>query len=354
MDNDLRRVFDQTRPSPAQKEAMLGRLLTLERKVKPMKKLNKLTVVGIAAALMVIACAAAVVTGIDQRLLDYFGAGPEQEELISPYAVPVDITMKDSGGTLKVRQVLVDRYTVMMLLDFTAPDGVDLSNADSFAWWDKWSWSINHCDFLDSNGAEMELGVVTCEWICLNKDTEKRCVTFLYCGYSAKGGVNEAHSVRFFASSLLDKNGRSLISGNWSCVIPVPGDSGWEATVDEVYWTEGVEERITKVYLSPMTFHVTLERDVPLDGEMDGWSFGSGPDLGHFAWLQENIILTDKNGGPVVLTNKNCRGNPQKTTFTFGLEEIIDPARFQGGTLIIMGHEISLDGLTVVGAIDFK
>ena len=60
MDNDLRRVFDQTRPSPAQKEAMLGRLLTLERKVKPMKKLNKLTVVGIAAALMVIACAAAV------------------------------------------------------------------------------------------------------------------------------------------------------------------------------------------------------------------------------------------------------------------------------------------------------
>ena len=70
MDENLRRVFDRTRPSPEQKEAMLSRLLEPERKVVPMKKLKKLTVIGIAAALMVISCAAAVVTGIDQRLLD--------------------------------------------------------------------------------------------------------------------------------------------------------------------------------------------------------------------------------------------------------------------------------------------
>ena len=102
MDENLRRVFDQTRPSPEQKETMLRRLLEPERKGKPMRKLKKLTVVAIAAALMVISCAAAVVTGIDQRLLDYFGAGPEQAELLAPGAVPVDVAVEDNGAALRV------------------------------------------------------------------------------------------------------------------------------------------------------------------------------------------------------------------------------------------------------------
>ena len=59
MDENLRRVFDQARPSPEQKEAMLRRLLEPERKGKPMKKLKKLTVFAVAAALMAISAAAA-------------------------------------------------------------------------------------------------------------------------------------------------------------------------------------------------------------------------------------------------------------------------------------------------------
>ena len=126
MDENLRRVFDQTRPSPEQKEAMLRRLLEPERKGKPMRKLKKLTVVAIAAALMVISCAAAVVTGIDQRLLDYFGAGPEQAELLAPGAVPVDVAVEDNGAALRVTQVLMDRYNIMIVADFTAPEGTVL------------------------------------------------------------------------------------------------------------------------------------------------------------------------------------------------------------------------------------
>lgn len=58
----FRRVFDQVKPSRSQKEAMLARLLESERKVVPMKKLKKLTAVGIAAALVLalVTCAAAV------------------------------------------------------------------------------------------------------------------------------------------------------------------------------------------------------------------------------------------------------------------------------------------------------
>lgn len=129
MDENLRRVFDRTRPSPEQKEAMLSRLLEPERKVVPMKKLKKLTVLGIAAALMVISCAAAVVTGIDKRLADYFGAGPEQAEQLSAAAAtqdPVSHTY-DSGWTVQISQILSDRYIVAALIDFTAPEGMALS-----------------------------------------------------------------------------------------------------------------------------------------------------------------------------------------------------------------------------------
>ena len=118
--------------------------------------------------------------------------------------------------------------------------------------------------------------------------------------------------------------------------------------LDEVYWTVGNGESITNVYLSPMTFHVTLNRNVPLDGDMD-WAIWNNPDPArYFEWLQEHIVLTDKDGKTVVYENKRCVGNPQTTTFTFGFEEIMDPARFQGGTLTILGTEIPLDGLPPV------
>ena len=345
MDDDLRRVFDQARPSPEQKEAMLCRLLEPERKGRPMKKLKKLTVIGIAAALMVIACAAAVVTGIDQRILSFLNAQTAQEELISPYAVPVNITMKDNGGTLKIRQMLVDRYSLMLLLDFTAPEGVDLNDAKGFGQGAGLGWCVRICDFLDSSGSKID-GAVNADWICLERDTEKRQITFLYYEYLAESSTNEAHSIRFSASDLRGEGGASLLSGDWSCVIPISGDSGWETIMNEVYWTEGTEERVTEVYLSPMTFHVTLERDVPLDGGMDGWSVWDCPGPVHgFEWIQKHIVLTDKDGEQIVYNDKRSGGNPQTTTLTFGFEELIDPARFQGGTLTIFRHEIPLDNL---------
>ena len=80
----VRRVFDQIKLPPEQRQAMLDRLLQTQREERTMKRMKKLIVVGIAAALMVTACAAAVVTGLDRRLADYFGAGPEQVELLAP------------------------------------------------------------------------------------------------------------------------------------------------------------------------------------------------------------------------------------------------------------------------------
>ena len=63
---DLNRMFDALAPTPEQEQAGLDRLLQTERKVKPMKKLKKLTVAAVAAALMVISCAAAGVPVLDK------------------------------------------------------------------------------------------------------------------------------------------------------------------------------------------------------------------------------------------------------------------------------------------------
>lgn len=59
---DLNRMFDQLAPTAEQERAGLSRLLQTERKVIPMKKMKKLTSVGIAAALVLalVTCAAAV------------------------------------------------------------------------------------------------------------------------------------------------------------------------------------------------------------------------------------------------------------------------------------------------------
>lgn len=93
-----------------------------------MKKLKKLTVLGIAAALMVISCAAAVVTGFDQRLAEYFGAGPEQVGQLAVAAATQDPMSHtyDSGWTVQISQVLSDRCMAAALIDFAAPEGMAL------------------------------------------------------------------------------------------------------------------------------------------------------------------------------------------------------------------------------------
>ena len=125
--HELNRMFDALAPTSEQAEACLNRLLQTERKDSPMKKIKKLPVIFVAAVLMVAAAAAAVaVTGIDQRIAAYFGAGEEQAELLVPGALDVDVTAEDNGAVLHVSQVLMDRYSILVLADFTAPEGTVL------------------------------------------------------------------------------------------------------------------------------------------------------------------------------------------------------------------------------------
>lgn len=132
---ELNRMFDQLAPSAEQEREGLHRLLQTERTVAPMKKFKKLTILGIAAALLIATWAAAVVTGVDQRLARYFGAEPEQAERLAATAAteaPVSHTY-DSGWTVQISQVLSDRYMVAALIDITAPEGMTLPVPESAA-----------------------------------------------------------------------------------------------------------------------------------------------------------------------------------------------------------------------------
>ena len=124
--NELKRVLDQVKPSREQEAVMLNRLLTDERTEHRMKKRThtpRLAAAAAAVALVLTSGAFAAVTGLDRRLLDYFGGDGVQEELLSATAIVVDKELTDEGATLHVRQVVADRYSVVVLMDFTAPEG---------------------------------------------------------------------------------------------------------------------------------------------------------------------------------------------------------------------------------------
>ena len=93
----FRRVFDQVKPSRSQKEAMLARLLESERKVVPMKKLKKLTAVGIAAALMAVTCAA-VASGLPERIYQLVTGGWNSSTQL--YATKENPPVELRGGRL--------------------------------------------------------------------------------------------------------------------------------------------------------------------------------------------------------------------------------------------------------------
>ena len=135
--HDLRRMFASLSPTPEQEEAVLSRLLREERKENPVKnrkRAGKWTALPAAAVLLtaLITCAAAHVTGLDRRILDFFGGGEAAETLLLPGAMNVDLTAESGGASLHVTQVLRDRYTITLTAEFTAPEGtvLDTSNPE--------------------------------------------------------------------------------------------------------------------------------------------------------------------------------------------------------------------------------
>ena len=356
---DLNRMFDALAPTPDQEQAVLDRLLQTERKGRPIRKLKKLTVVAIAAALMVISCAAAVVMGLDQRLIDYFGAGPEQAELLAPGAVPVDVTVKDNGAEFHVSQVLMDQHFLLVLAEFTAPEGVTLDNkGDPFLLFGDFT-----LDFLNADRepyAEDDLSGWAFTIRCLDdEDPADNHMTALL-ELRLDSGV-DCQKAAFFRLSFTDFGWFdtdilefvSLRSGTWSCDIPLPQtEIGQTHEVNiPVGEIDGVNISMKSYYLSPMTLQITLEREIPID------FYGDDEAVRH-RWQSavggtERVSLTSRDGMKIPLRGKGGGSGLQEQEQLYRLEEITALSQLQGGTLNIRiedgSVDIPLDGLVPVG-----
>ena len=132
MDEDkLKRVFDQIKPTQEQERVMLDRLLTEQKEVKPVSRMKKMPAVLAAAAVLLLACAFTVATGLDQRFAALFGAGEQETRLIKDGVVQVDQRHTyENGWTVEVEQMLVDRYTLAVLLDVIGPEETALWGED--------------------------------------------------------------------------------------------------------------------------------------------------------------------------------------------------------------------------------
>lgn len=349
---DLNRMFDALAPTAEQEQAVLDRLLQTERKVRPMKKLKKLTVVAIAAALMVISCAAAVVTGLDQRLLDYFGASPEQAELLVPGAMAVDVTVEDNGATLHVTQALMDRYNIMILADFTAPEGTVLDRDDYI--FDAPMGVVP--DLLNRAGEPVELESGWGYQIKVLDDgaPQDNHLSLLFCIELSEGvqsdwdigGISLCNGdlVRYGAEPW-DKI--AVCSGDWSCEVPfTQQDMGRSIQPNQAVGDlDGIGITLTELYLSPMTLRLQLESETPIPRE-----FGGGIGI---RWSQlvncDKVTLTTRSGTTIPLADLGGSAGDQDQDWMFRLEEITALEDLEGGTLNIRieggSVDVLLDGL---------
>ena len=332
--HELNRMFDALAPTQEQEQAVLDRLLRTEREVIPMKKLKKLTVIGIAAALMVISCAAAVVTGIDKRLADYFGAG-EKTELLAEGVVPVgERHTYDNGWTVEIVQLAADRYSLVALVQVTAPEGVRL---DGDCYIDL------HSEIVPKEGGGV--GSYVCGSIQLSdEDPEDNRLAFLWhrgpTSFSEGGSQSIAgHSVTLSPQRFRQALGNlraDFPQNEWSVTAELPAEDSGSAYVSHQTVTAGGKAAVVdEIYVSPVSvaYHMTGDTAEAL----------SSPAFSD--WKERTAVYTADGGVTAAkeVVSINCNLKDGSGMFVFRLKEMIDPAQVAGVT--ILGQDLPLDGL---------
>lgn len=353
--HELNQMFDGLAPRPCQKRKLLEKLLRDDaRRKRPMKSWKQVVLAAVAAALLVTTAAAAVVPGLNRRLLEYLGVAPEDTktvELLAPGAVTVDITKESNGATLHVTQVYWDRTCIRVLADFTSPEGtvLDMGDFDDPKCWTpkgfiskEWTWPY----FLNAEGKQLEdKACGSCRWKVLKDDDrqDNRCsMVFEYDTHFYEGTLLEdavslwvpATDLYYFAGG--EEENETVLTGDWSFEVALPQhDIGYFWQADRVVGTlDGAGVMLEKVYLSPMTLELTLVRE----GTVEEYWADENEDVRNNWWnilnQEDSIILTARDGTEVTLTQGSGSGALSQIR-RFYLEEVTDPAKFQGGTLTL-------------------
>lgn len=338
-----------------------------------MKNWKQIVVGAVAAALLVTGATASAVPGLSQRLLSYLGVSPENAQtadLLTPGAMAVDVVKEDNGAKLHVTQVLRDRTSIMVLADFTAPEGTSLKMGDPdsekvFIGSDGFYGGGEHY-FMNEAGEKIDLGIYRnyiYQWEILEDgDPADNHLSAMFVIKLPQGDMlrGKAVSMRVpvgtLSYSVWDEETEmarfvEVYSGDWSCDVPLPQkDIGWTQQVDRaVGELDGAKIRVKELYLSPVNLLVTLGRE-------GGEALSSNME---FRWLGlldvKDIVLKDKDGNVIPLGDSQSNGGligDVESTHMFRLPEITDPANFQGGSITLDVScgtvTIPLDDLTPV------
>ena len=366
--HELDKMFDGLVPDPRRERELLRQLLQDNaRRNNPMKNWKRAITGVAAAALLVTAATAAVVPGLSRKLLDYLGIASEDTqavELLIPGAMTVDITKEDNGATLHVTQVLRDRTSVMVLADFTAPEGTSLrlgSTNPRVTYASKgFSGDPEAFIFLDQNGERINGESYAGDWKILEDDDPlDNHLSALFVTSQGELFMEKAVSLRIPATTLgyydLDEDGNfkfvEVYSGDWSVDVPLPKrDIGYAQQPGQIIGElNGVNVTLDEIYVSPMTLQLTVTRETAVD-----WDSWLSNDMASRQWsclLSDcsKITLNTKDGAVVALQDKGgyTMGDPNMKMVTLRLAEITDPARFQGG-----GVTFDADGSTCTIPLD--
>ena len=381
--HELNRMFDGLAPAPERERELLKKLLQDDaRRKKPMKNWKRIVVAAAAAALLVTTATAAVVPGLSQRLLEYLGVAPEDTqavELLAPGAMELDIIKESNGAALHVTQVLRDRNSIMILANFTAPEGTVLDigmntreNQAIRGFTGYFHWMEGKDDtnifFMDEDGNKVEDIDVSDSWENLDDgDPRDNHLTLML-----EVSTNQSNEAFQQAKSLYvptydlayyDSETQEMVlvyPGDWSFEVPLPQkDTGWTQRLDcPVGELDGGKISVGDLYVSPMTLEITLKRDVGMDMDTS-----EEAEQAYIRWLglviPDSITLTTRDGETVtldwyVMTTDAGEHEDWELAHSFTLSSITDPSKLQGGTITVNlrfdagSVTIPLDNLTPV------
>ncbi len=356
----LNRMFDALTPSPEREQTLLNELLQdgAQRK-SPTKHWRRIILTAATAALLATGAAAVVAPGISRRLLDFFGVAAEDgqaAELLAPGVVAADVSAKDNGMTLHVTQVLREGRSILALADFTAPNGTALNYTEEDQLRSMLSSEFpgynTSAGLLDKDGGRIEEGpwLGGQHWRVMDDGdpTDNHLTLVFRMEFDPDSAcVQKAVSLRLPSPKLYRFKGGRLeeaYPGDWSCVVPLPqADTRWVLPLGQAIGTlDEAEITVEELQLSPVTLRIALKREYPAVVEIN--PYGEVVDLEEEAiyarWAalgenEEGISLTDKNGRTVPVRLYTSGVYEGEQWWSYRLEEAVDPARFQGGTLTL-------------------
>ena len=344
--NELNHLFDQMSPTPEQEEAILARLRASKQEgTRPMKQIKKTAVVLAAAALLLTACAFAVVSTLDPRLLSFFQRTPQDTELLADGVVEVNQSHTyENGWTVEVRQMLFDRFVTAILVDVTAPEGTELSASDAY-YLDLWMEDTEIDNSLPEEPSSLdssETGAFRIYGSRLLPDENSADPHYAFLCY--QGPVVDAweinsqpHSIRIIPSAMWSIGDAGDVVADlaaegdtpWSCTMDLsPQDGGRDFPAGQRVSVVGEEVTITDLYISPIScvIRLTGPTDSPLLLSLNGLSS-----------MEEKVCLNLEDGSTVPMYRSYTSSyNPDIGVGAFVLQndQIIDPEQVVSITIL--------------------